>query len=529
MSWSAPFLAALEESGAKPWVWFIQPVDIGTEEVYNGTAQIGTHPDYCASVGTNADGSPKCLMSAPPSIEGPRLTLRSWEVSTGVTTIRIAGDITDALQRFTRGTVVEVRMGLAPDLATTFTRIAFGRVNRISGGPVDWTMEISDALTVLQTRPNQDYAVIALAGGISTMSLAAKYTVADTYIEVNDATNVDFESGGTGLIYVVPSDGTEPFFLTFTGTNTGVTPHRITGLSASGIMGTTASTVNLVDGATVYDCFFVEGHPIESAMKVWMSTGAGTNGTYDTLPSLWGYDISQGFFDIGDMENERDSIVIPSAGNYNAYLWSEAKIEAPGDFMRGFLQSFGCYITVRQGEITVRGASMDSGRKRSPVLSIDDFDIIPGSARLVATHDDSQDEEGRVYVYSGSGSSVGDYGVFATAPGVYSGEYDASLWMWSNELRCREELRDRVLTYHCRLPEVWEVKTAGLRCAQLTVGDWVQVASSIMVGRLNYGSSYGGLSARPAEIVQVSVDLAGNMVTLRFIAWPDDPENDIWP
>ena len=50
-----------------------------------------------------------------------------------------------------------------------------------------------------------------------------------------------------------------------------------------------------------------EEHPIAVALKVLMSTGNGTNGTYDTLPSHWGLGIDQTLVDITRWEDEAEA------------------------------------------------------------------------------------------------------------------------------------------------------------------------------------------------------------------------------
>lgn len=528
MSFSTPFLADLELKTPVTWQWFVQAVDLnGLEEVYAGPISIGTHPDLNGNAGTDAAGAAMCLMDGPPMIQGQQLSIRDWTTTTGTTTITIVGDVSEARKRITRGTVMEVRMGKVGQLSTQYTRIALGRVmDAFVGGPRTWTLTLSDALSILAHRPSSGYSATKV-GGVVGYTLSSDYAPGDSTIGVTSTTNFDYESGGTGLAYVVPTNGDEPFFVTFTGAGA----VNLTGVNtAGGAFGTTQVAVTVADGGTVYDCVHVQDHPIDAVRKVWQSTGTpGSNGTWDTLPSQWGYAISQGLFDNDDMTNERDSIMVPASGSYTVALWSEVNVESPGDWWREFLAAFACYPTFRQGLITIRAASMDSGRKRTPVLQIDDGDIIPGSNTLIAAHDGSKDEAGRVYVVTGTGEGVDDYSVYATAPIVYADSYDATRWCWLNESAIRTEILERVTVYHCRLPELWEVRVAGVRCLQLTVGDWVWVSSSVMVGRLDYGSSYGGVSARAVELVQVAVDFSTWTTTLRFIAWPDDPENEIFP
>lgn len=57
-------------------------------------------------------------------------------------------------------------------------------------------------------------------------------------------------------------------------------------------------------GTEIFELFNVTGNPIDILLKIWTSTGLGTNGTYDVLPK--GLGISQSLIDIAEMEQLRD-------------------------------------------------------------------------------------------------------------------------------------------------------------------------------------------------------------------------------
>lgn len=57
-------------------------------------------------------------------------------------------------------------------------------------------------------------------------------------------------------------------------------------------------------GTEIFELFNVTGNPIDILLKIWTSTGLGTNGTYDVLPK--GLGISQSLIDITEMEQLRD-------------------------------------------------------------------------------------------------------------------------------------------------------------------------------------------------------------------------------
>lgn len=60
-------------------------------------------------------------------------------------------------------------------------------------------------------------------------------------------------------------------------------------------------------GAEVKEIIKFEEHPIAIALKVLTSTGAGTNGTYDTLPSHWALGIDQTLVDVATWESEAEA------------------------------------------------------------------------------------------------------------------------------------------------------------------------------------------------------------------------------
>ncbi len=56
-------------------------------------------------------------------------------------------------------------------------------------------------------------------------------------------------------------------------------------------------------GTEISEVFDITGNPIDVILKIWTSTGAGTNGTYDVLPK--GLGISQSLIDVAEMEQLR--------------------------------------------------------------------------------------------------------------------------------------------------------------------------------------------------------------------------------
>ena len=58
------------------------------------------------------------------------------------------------------------------------------------------------------------------------------------------------------------------------------------------------------NGAEVTEVIAFQEHPVAIALKVLLSTGAGTNGAYDTLPSHWSLGISQSLVKVSTWESQ---------------------------------------------------------------------------------------------------------------------------------------------------------------------------------------------------------------------------------
>lgn len=104
-------------------------------------------------------------------------------------------------------------------------------------------------------------------------------------------------------------------------------------------------------GATQDDPVVLTGNPLTLALQVLMSTGAGTNGTYDVLDESDGLAIPQALVDVAGIETLRDahfpsdsyefSITEPADGKG----WLEAEI----------LKTLNCYpIVLQDGDLSIR-------------------------------------------------------------------------------------------------------------------------------------------------------------------------------
>jgi hypothetical protein len=96
--------------------------------------------------------------------------------------------------------------------------------------------------------------------------------------------------------------------------------------------------------------FIIGGHPLTIALQVLLSTGTGTNGSYDVLTGENGIGIPQDFIDVAEIELARS--VIPSEG----YCFTVTAPEVAKTWLeREIFKTLNMYPVVRQdGTLTFR-------------------------------------------------------------------------------------------------------------------------------------------------------------------------------
>jgi len=316
------------------------------------------------------------------------------------------------------------------------------------------------------------------------------------------------------LVRVEPSGGT-PFYLSYTG----ITGNTITGVSAAALYGTTAASGP--HGTPVYDIGYLVGRPDVLAAQLLISTGSGTNGTYDVLPRSWGWALPEAMVDTwGAVVDHGNAILDPASG---VYQWEVRVEDAQTDglgWLTGLLGEVGIAIVQRQGQITLRIAQDVDSPGVPPVCEIADGDLLTETDGFedpsVEWWSQDAEQEYTVLTVSGDGTQSTLYGSYpGSFPTLGSTQtIDLTDRLWSNvSVCCDLEVGRLWPTYH-RVAEVLHVYLSTCWWAQLAVGDLVRVSLDRLHGRLLSTST--GYSQRTAQVVYVRPDWLRGATELRL-------------
>jgi len=168
--------------------------------------------------------------------------------------------------------------------------------------------------------------------------LTAPVTAVD--VTVNVASTALFPTATAGVLYVKIEDEVISY--------TGTTPTSFTGC-VRGQLGTVAAA-HAVDVETT-NLVVLQGNPLTLALQILTSTGLGTNGPYDVLPTCAGLGIDQANIDVTKFESERDRWL--SAVNFRFEEFD--KVEGK-KFLEEQIYTFcNAYpITDKQGRISIK-------------------------------------------------------------------------------------------------------------------------------------------------------------------------------
>lgn len=280
MSWSAGFTAALGSDLYTP--------RFRLEIVQNATT---SSPGGIATI---EDSSITKVVEQKAS-----LNPHTWQVGFGSMVIDFDERASSLLYLAPRGAYVEVYC--RPVQTASYERIFIGQVAKVTGIRPGYQLTLVDVFAGLRTRAvtvPDELPLFKLAGNDGTLGSGGRTTTTAAWI-YGDATmavvdNTGFAFDGTlGAIKVEYSGGTEYVAIDAIGGG-GVSFGTPTTRIFDGYPITASS---IAAGATVTFLAYVEGNPFNVARRIFNSTGAGTNGTYDNLPVRWGFALLDSWWD----------------------------------------------------------------------------------------------------------------------------------------------------------------------------------------------------------------------------------------
>lgn len=501
MSWSTSFVDDLVRPPA-PVVFAVRTLEVADELTYRGPYIASTDPRF---------GDP--VLNGPPACTGASLSLDSITATMGGWSFEVCGDIQFLREAIVRGTCVEILMGFGTYNVGDLERVGLGRVDNVRFDGRVCVLSILDPSSLLDGRwvaagDEGDLFWDLRPSERPSTTLDVGYTAGDTTVDVAATAGFPYETSGNGVILL----GTHA--LTFTGTTAGT----FTGCSTVGRFLTTAADVAAAE--SVYPAAYLYGNPLGIARKVLVSTGAGTNGAWDLYPASWGYGLPAEFVDMDDIAEEADQIVTCDPDVYKVELLVTEPVTDPRGWFTGWLAKVGCFLSMRQGLITVRGLTGSTSRHREATAAFTDADIIPGTIRSEWFDSGRAKEYGKTDVYYGTSTTPLDspVKVFNTLPGGVDKPVDLSTLLYNEDGYAdagsvMTEVHNRIYMFAKWIGEVisFDVGLVGMTVA---VGDYVTLRTACPY--LRYGYNRDGFDLE-VLVVQVSPDYRRGICSIRVV------------
>lgn len=507
--WSPAFLAMLEREryqlGFRLQSWV-------TVEAPDGFRFAGIDPIAT----TSDDGAEPIIVSVETTgdeldpFDASRSTLGEWAVTLAIRAYADLGPLAP-------GSLVEL---IVYDVVSTLLaeRVLFGVVHNLERvTDAIYRIRVRSPIFLLGSRYTVAAEELAVANDLATTvrNEVIGWTAGDPSLLVDDVTGFRRETGMDGVVRVTPDAsnpaGTDAFYVRWDGI-TGSAFDLPTGL---GVLGTTALDLSGT-GYThdVKEVLFVEDHPARAALKMFVSTGTGGNGSYDTLPDSWGWGIPAQYVDPEDTEYwiAQSS---PATGTDAWQIWTADKLDNPGDWLVTLLASGGWWITMRQGRLTVRALVPVADRPDVADVTITDDDLIAWE-EIEAF--DAASEVGAKTLRVAGPTTTGSYSEEVTRlPATRYADLTVSEYAHANEAEWVASIAERVGPWILRQHERRVGRFRGLRLAQLAPGSAVRVILS-GDGRL------APYTDRAALITQVSPDWSAGTVRIALVIQPAEGE-----
>jgi len=447
-----------------------------------------------------------CTISWLPRISSNRVQAVSWRCSYGSWSVQVAGSAAEAISLAPRGTPLRLLAGFPGMTPAEMEPIALGVLRSVTHRPGLAIIEAWDLLSALTTRWSAGSATLRPFYNVQQSTTTTSFTIGVPTLVVADASVLQRESGGTGVVKVM---GATPFYLTYTG----VAGNTLTGVSLTGQFNTAALPIS--SPTTVKNVGYLAGHPMDIARKFLVS-GSGS-GVWDLLPDSWGLVIPDDLVDHDDIDDAKRLVQV-STGTYSWGVLIEEPIQDAGEWLHSLLAVAGIWLVSRQGRISMR-AITSPGSNRQRKLTITTSDLVEGPAAWSSVWPDPElaREYRTVRVLADTDEYSAMSAYIETMPAAEEALYDLTPVVHDNRLAIVTEVGMRISSPVVRLRELLTLRTRGWRMAELVAGDLVQVRLPTVQGRLQaFGQDYSDVDA---VVLSAAPDLAGHSTSVEL--WPD--------
>lgn len=301
---------------------FIDSLDKSTKVLSYVLKFLPPSNDYRLSQGDYInEGTEIALASADVTIDSVQITPQRWSVNFGGFTIRIAGDLRPVLNSsFRRGAVAElimVRDGVR-------NRVCIGQLRNVTGGRGLWTLEFVDFLTMMQARltQNANESEFWYNAGKTASTTASFNFSSDPKLYLDDITAFEKMTGQDGMIFVEDATHGESDYWTWSSKTTTTAPAGYLTISSTGNYPSTVSHDHLHTGDKVTSLVRLRGRPDYVFARLVMSTGNGTQGTFDDYPASWalGINFNPNLFDAQSLNTYYAQAWATSTGTHEIEL-----------------------------------------------------------------------------------------------------------------------------------------------------------------------------------------------------------------
>jgi hypothetical protein len=432
-----------------------------------------------------------------------------------------------AAEALRRGVLCRLLIGVRGWARADYQPLRAGRIQAVRcSHPQSVRVEVWDLATALRSRMTPTYsgslteqAQDLFYGSCGSTTTASAY-VAGSSTSLNVTSLSAFNRETTGVALLTGNSGTQ-FYVTYTGTSTG--PNRLTGVSTIGYFETVAE--NAASGNAIQAVPYLSGHPVSITRKLLTSTGAGTNGGFDTYPEAWGLGIDTDWLDSPDLAILQQSVIRATGVAYGWTVLPEAAQPDPWAWWSSYLSAAGIWICTRQGQVVMRCARDPNTATELLAEALTDADLVHGEAPEVSWYAEETPEAYCRYKAAGIATTSGGSNSSVTtlpARGEWISDLGDVLAGQADEEGIRDEVAARCAPWVHLTPETISLTVTGLR--GYAPGDVLPLTLSGVRGRLS--GTRQGYSERPALVLSEAPDLARNRTRLTLAVLPTGLEED---
>ena len=500
MAWSSDFVRTIGADAVFPRLW----LQVGGWAVGRALSRPGMY------VSSHGGGRwVQALQREGTSISWGRLQIPSFIMSTSRLSVGVSSDI-NPLPLVSRGMLVQLFVGDRPPGDGATERVFLGTLRSVQHTGAGWILQCQGIEGSLNSRFTADKGKLQLFNKLATSTVGTNYTTGTTISQVpTSATWESSEPGGVTegwLLEVTPNTGANFFLLA--AVQSAPPPNWTYGTLTKNFMATTDANANA--GNEIRHWSYTNGHPLDIARAMLVSTGGGGNGARDFYPETWGWGLPANMVAHADIERHKSDTDVVS----NDWVLRSRRVDSGLSLLQSWMGPAGFFLGQWQGRVTARAA-------RNPLGAVSEAHITHADIVSIDSWSAWASEIQREY-YSLRVDSEWDTGsneAYYYEPRVKglpaAVQAQITIPLWGNQQANTLAVAERIGPLYCRVPEHGVLTLRGFRHAGLAPGDVISITSDRMASREG-----GGYNVRKALVVGGGPDWFNGTTTLEFFAYP---------